>query len=105
MLECRSQLLAVGGLSAAIALRSLGLQVIVFEQGRQIAELGAGINFSPAAVSYLNGLGLDSEFGDVSQGDGIETSTLHYMTPDGLTIDAEPRACCPYPTLLTPSFS
>jgi 2-polyprenyl-6-methoxyphenol hydroxylase-like FAD-dependent oxidoreductase len=82
----------IGGLSAAIALRSLGLKVVVLEQGRQIAELGAGINFSPAAVHFLKGLGIDGQLADIASGDGIETSALHYMTPDGLTIDAEPRA-------------
>lgn len=58
----------IGGLSAALSLRSLGVDVVVFEQAQEIAEVGAGINFSPAAVDFLKGLGLDAEFGDVADG-------------------------------------
>ena len=36
----------IGGLSAAVALRAAGAQVHVFEQARQLSEVGGGIRAS-----------------------------------------------------------
>ena len=48
----------VGGLSAAIALRKLGRDVVVFEQASRFGRVGADINLTPNAVRALDGLGV-----------------------------------------------
>lgn len=48
----------VGGLTAAIGLRKLGHEVIVFEQTRQFGRVGADINLTPNSAHALDGLGL-----------------------------------------------
>jgi salicylate hydroxylase len=76
----------VGGLCAAIALRQLGHEVVVFEQASRFGRVGADINLTPNAVKALDGLGL----GDALRADaarptfrisrmwdtGVETSRL-----------------------------
>src|SRR5688572_11589156 len=48
----------IGGLAAAIALRRSGHDVIIFEQARQFARVGADINLTPNSVRALDGLGV-----------------------------------------------
>ena len=48
----------VGGLSAALALRTLGLDCVVYEQASRYARVGADINLTPNAVRALDGLGV-----------------------------------------------
>ncbi len=48
----------VGGLTAALALKRVGLDVVVFEQSAQFARVGADLNLTPNAVRALDGLGL-----------------------------------------------
>ncbi|WP_092142963.1 FAD-dependent monooxygenase [Cupriavidus sp. YR651] len=48
----------IGGLAAAIALRKLGMDVVVFEQAARFARVGADINLTPNAVRALDGLGV-----------------------------------------------
>ncbi|GAB2866006.1 FAD-dependent monooxygenase [Actinocorallia aurea] len=48
----------IGGLSAAIALRALGHEVVVYEQAPKFARVGADINLTPNAVRALDGLGV-----------------------------------------------
>jgi salicylate hydroxylase len=48
----------IGGLVAAIALKRAGHDVIVFEQAKQFARVGADINLTPNAVRALDGLGV-----------------------------------------------
>ncbi|GAA0952820.1 FAD-dependent monooxygenase [Actinocorallia libanotica] len=48
----------IGGLTAAIALRSLGHDVVVYEQAPKFARVGADINLTPNAVRALDGLGV-----------------------------------------------
>ena len=48
----------IGGLAAAIAMRKLGMDVVVFEQAARFARVGADINLTPNAVRALDGLGL-----------------------------------------------
>ena len=43
---------------AAIALRRAGHDVVVFEQAKQFARVGADINLTPNAVRALDGLGV-----------------------------------------------
>lgn len=48
----------IGGLTAAIALRKLGHEVVVFEQAPLFGRVGADINLTPNAVKALDGLGI-----------------------------------------------
>ncbi len=48
----------IGGLAAAIALRKLGMEVVVYEQAARFARVGADINLTPNAVRALDGLGI-----------------------------------------------
>lgn len=47
----------VGGMVAAIALRRLGREVVVYEQAERLGRVGADINLTPNAVAALDGLG------------------------------------------------
>jgi salicylate hydroxylase/6-hydroxynicotinate 3-monooxygenase len=49
----------MGGLAAAAALRKVGIGVTVYEQARQFARLGAGIQVGCNAMKVLRGLGLE----------------------------------------------
>jgi salicylate hydroxylase len=48
----------IGGLAAALSLRRAGFDVSVYEQAREVREVGAGIQVSPNATRILHGLGL-----------------------------------------------
>lgn len=48
----------IGGLTAAIALRKLGKDVVLYEQAKEFARVGADINLTPNAVRALDGLGI-----------------------------------------------
>lgn len=48
----------IGGLTAAIALRKLGLDAHVVERAARFTRVGADINLTPNAVRALDGLGL-----------------------------------------------
>ncbi|UYG07839.1 FAD-dependent monooxygenase [Halomonas sp. M4R1S46] len=48
----------VGGLCAALALRQLGHEAIVFERTRQFLRIGADVNLTPNAVRALDRLGV-----------------------------------------------
>ena len=48
----------LGGLTAAVALLRRGIQVQVFEQARQLGEIGAGVQISPNGVRVFAALGL-----------------------------------------------
>ena len=49
----------MGGLATAAALRKVGIDVTVYEQARQFARLGAGIQVGCNAMKVLRGLGLE----------------------------------------------
>jgi len=49
----------IGGLATAAALRRAGIHVTVYEQARQFARLGAGIQVGCNAMHVLRGLGLE----------------------------------------------
>ena len=51
----------IGGLTAAIALSRKGFETHVFEQARELTEIGAGIGISPSAVKVLRALGIAQE--------------------------------------------
>jgi salicylate hydroxylase len=48
----------IGGLTAALALRRLGMEPVVLEQTGRYGRVGADINLTPNAVKALDGLGL-----------------------------------------------
>jgi salicylate hydroxylase len=50
----------LAGLAAAIAMSRRGFEVSVFEQSRDIKEVGAGITMTPNAVRILRALGLEN---------------------------------------------
>ena len=49
----------IGGLTAAIAMHRRDIEVGVYEQSPQIAEIGAGVSLSPNAIKAFRALGLD----------------------------------------------
>ena len=50
----------MGGLAAAAALRLKGIDVTVYEQAKQFARVGAGIQIGCTAMHVLRGLGLEA---------------------------------------------
>src|ERR1700755_141219 len=50
----------MSGLATAAALRNVGIDVTVYEQARQFARLGAGIQVGCNAMKVLRGLGLET---------------------------------------------
>ena len=48
----------IGGLTAALALRRNGHEILLLERAREISEVGAGLQLSPNACSVLNQLGV-----------------------------------------------
>jgi 2-polyprenyl-6-methoxyphenol hydroxylase-like FAD-dependent oxidoreductase len=50
----------IGGLTAATAMRRRNIDVDVYEQSPQIAEIGAGVSLSPNAIKAFRALDLDA---------------------------------------------
>ena len=50
----------IGGLTAAVALHQRDIEVEVYEQSPQIAEIGAGVSLSPNAIKAFRALGLEA---------------------------------------------
>jgi salicylate hydroxylase len=48
----------IGGLTAALALRARGSNVMVFEQAGALREIGAGVSIHPNAALLLQRIGL-----------------------------------------------
>jgi salicylate hydroxylase len=71
----------IGGLTAALAMHRRGIEVEVFEQSAQIAEIGAGVSLSPNAIKAFRALGLDGEIAAI----GFESD--HQVVRDGHTGD------------------
>jgi 2-polyprenyl-6-methoxyphenol hydroxylase-like FAD-dependent oxidoreductase len=77
----------IGGLATALTLHAAGIHGEVFEQAREIRELGVGINVLPHAVRELAALGLLDTLDRV----GLRTAELIYGNRFGQTIWREPR--------------
>ena len=71
----------IGGLVTALALHELGIDAEVYEQSRELRELGVGINLQPHAVKELASLGLLPAL-DAA---GIRTRELVYTNRLGQT--------------------
>src|SRR5437868_8149143 len=77
----------IGGLSAALQLLKVGLDVHVYEQASRIAEIGAGIQISPNASRLLHRLGLKPAMDRV----GVRPLAVHQRRwDDGRTLQRAP---------------
>ena len=77
----------IGGLSAGLQLLKAGLDVDVYEQAPQIAEIGAGIQISPNASRLLHRLGLKPAMDAV----GVRPGAVHQRRwDDGRTLQRAP---------------
>ncbi|MBI1196487.1 MAG: NAD(P)-binding protein [Phenylobacterium sp.] len=77
----------IGGLTAALSLHAVGVEVEVFEAVRDLRPLGVGINLLPHAVRELTELGLADRLARV----GVATEALVYANRHGQEIWREPR--------------
>ena len=77
----------IGGLSAALSLHEVGVEVELFESTSELRPLGVGINLLPHAVRELDALGLMEDLRKRS----VESSLLLYCTKRGQEIWREPR--------------
>ncbi len=77
----------IGGLAAALSLHALGIDCTVFEQVRELRELGVGINTLPHAIKELAALGLLPSLDRA----GIRTRELIYANRFGQVVWRELR--------------
>lgn len=77
----------IGGLVTALSLHAIGIKCEIYEQARELRELGVGINMLPHAVRELAELGLLPALDRA----GIRTRELIYANRFGQTIWQEPR--------------
>jgi salicylate hydroxylase len=78
----------IGGLSAALALQRFGYRVHVFEQARELREVGAGIAISPNAMHALNFLGVGERIAEEAGPAGAFASR-HFQTGEVLKVRAQ----------------
>jgi salicylate hydroxylase len=72
----------IGGLTAALALRSIGAQVEVYEQARELTEVGAGLGLSPSSMRVLDRIGV----GDEIRRRAAPLDGLWFRQPDGTVV-------------------
>src|SRR4030095_16897045 len=72
----------IGGLAAANALSQRGIDVRVYEQAEQLAEVGAGVGVAPNGVRMLRRLGL----GEDVAGRGSRWTDSQYCRLDGTVV-------------------
>jgi salicylate hydroxylase len=72
----------IGGLTAALALQSIGAQVEVYEQAREFTEVGAGLGLSPPSMRVLDRLGV----GDEIRRHAAPLDGLWFRSPDGTVV-------------------
>lgn len=77
----------IAGLSLALTLHQVGIDVRVYESVREVRPLGVGINLQPNAVRELLDLGL----ADALPGIGVATEEYGFYTKTGKEIWTEPR--------------
>jgi 5-methylphenazine-1-carboxylate 1-monooxygenase len=77
----------IGGLATALSLHDVGISCTVFEQVRELRELGVGINTLPHAIKELAALGLLPELDRA----GIRTRELIYANRFGQVVWRELR--------------
>jgi 2-polyprenyl-6-methoxyphenol hydroxylase-like FAD-dependent oxidoreductase len=89
----------IGGLTTALWLQGVGVEVTIFEAVPDMQPLGVGINLLPHATKVLHQLGLL----DRLEATAILTRELRYHSKDGKTIWVEPRGR--YAGYQTPQYS
>ena len=77
----------IGGLTTALSLHAVGIDVTVVESARRIDAIGAGINLLPHAVRELTELGLAGGL----EATAVATAELVYHDRFGNRICSEPR--------------
>ena len=77
----------IGGLTLALSLHQVGVNVRVFEAVRTLKPLGVGINLQPHAVRELDELGLLARLDSI----GLRTAEVTYFSTYGKPIWTEPR--------------
>ena len=77
----------IGGLTTALMLHARGIECEVFEQSREIRELGVGINVLPHAIRELAGLGVLPQLDEVA----VRTRELIYLNRLGQEVWRELR--------------
>ncbi|HKU39145.1 MAG TPA: flavin-dependent oxidoreductase [Polyangiales bacterium] len=77
----------IGGLTAALSLAELGIELDIYESVPVVQPLGVGINLLPHAVRELFELGLQERL----ESAGVLTAELAYFSKHGRPIWAEPR--------------
>src|SRR5215472_769870 len=79
----------IGGTSAALSLLQAGVDVQVYEQARELREVGAGIQISPNASRVLHRLGLAEALAEM----GVKPLAWHQRRwQDGRTLLRTPLA-------------
>lgn len=78
----------IGGLSAAIALRRVGAEVVIFERARQLTHAGKGLLIPPNAAKALRKIGLDEVVDNV----GVPASSGELRTWRGEVLARLPLA-------------
>jgi hypothetical protein len=81
----RSYRRGIGGLSTAVALRATGAHVHVFEQARQLSEVGAGLGLQPNGQRVLVRLGLGPEINRI----GVRLKGFRISARDGSVVSEE----------------
>lgn len=56
----------LGGLTAALSLINKGFEVVVFEQSKELHEVGAGVQLSPNAMRVFAALGIEQKIIDIA---------------------------------------
>ncbi len=77
----------IGGLTLALSLHQVGVDVRVFEAVRTLKPLGVGINLQPHAVRELQELGLLERLDAIA----LRTAEVAYFSTHGKLIWTEPR--------------
>lgn len=67
----------ITGLTTALALNKLGIKSVVYEQAKDLNEIGAGIWLQPNAIKILDWLGIKNEIKEL----GIELNKMEITNP------------------------
>jgi len=77
----------IGGMAAAVALDRAGIDVRVYEQARELTEVGAGVSLAPNGLRMLDRLGV---------GEGIRRLGARYVSTQLRLADGRPARHEPY---------
>jgi salicylate hydroxylase len=81
----------LGGMAAALALTQAGIDVQLYEQARQLTEVGAGVSLAPNGLRVLDRLGVGEGVGRV----GARYTSTQLLLPDGRPVQHEPHEFVP----------